>query len=161
MHEYQAPPGKSTFQAQVTTCLSDGFTIETVIDGKTLRGVLFSTKTGANDLLRSVYCTFSQPIVLAEYYIQNLTCIFIRNLLFKWLFYTSIRKQNQVEVGGSNAQEDHNLNNSPISSMQEVLNDRQADGAPENSVLPDNQIQANTSSNVVVSDAAHLYEVNK
>nr|XP_017214862.1 PREDICTED: tip elongation aberrant protein 1-like isoform X2 [Daucus carota subsp. sativus] len=119
LHEYQAPPGKSTFQAQVTTCLSDGFTIETVIDGKTLRGVLFSTKTGANDLLR---------------------------------------KQNQVEVGGSNAQEDHNLNNSPISSMQEVLNDRQADGAPENSVLPDNQIQANTSSNVVVSDAAHLYE---
>lgn len=69
-----------------------------------------------------------------------------------------------MEVGGSNAQDDHNLNNSPISSMQEVLNDRQADGVPENSVLPDNQIQATTASNmesVVVSDAARLSEVNK
>lgn len=64
-------------------------------------------------------------------------------------------------VGGSNAQDDHNLNNSPIPSMQEVLNDRQADGVRENSLLPDNQIQATTASNmenVVVSDAARLSE---
>lgn len=122
LHEYQTPPGKRSFQAQVTTRLSDGYTIETVIDGKALRGVLFSTKTGDNDALR---------------------------------------KRDQVEVGGSNAQDDHNLNNSPISSMQEVLNDRQADGVPENLVLPDNQIQATTASNmenVVVSDSARFSE---
>lgn len=122
LHEYQTPPGKRSFQAQVTTRLSDGYTIETVIDGKALRGVLFSTKTGDNDALR---------------------------------------KHDQVEVGGSNAQDDHNLNNSPISSMQEVLNDRQADGVPENLVLPDNQIQATTASNmenVAVSDSARLSE---
>lgn len=69
-----------------------------------------------------------------------------------------------MEVGGSNAQDDHNLNSSPISSMQEILNDRQADGVPENSVLPENQIQATTASNMenaVVSDAPRLSEVNK
>lgn len=48
--------------------------------------------------------------------------------------------------------------------MQGVLDDRQADGVPEISVLSYNQIQATTASNmenVVVSDSACLSEVNK
>ena len=37
-------PAKRSFQAKVTERLFDGYTIETVIDGKPLRGVLFSNK---------------------------------------------------------------------------------------------------------------------
>ncbi|CAH9095738.1 unnamed protein product [Cuscuta epithymum] len=44
MHAQQNPLGKKTFQAKVTKNFSDGYTIETVIDGKHLRGVLFSSK---------------------------------------------------------------------------------------------------------------------
>ncbi|KAH6758457.1 Galactose oxidase/kelch repeat superfamily protein [Perilla frutescens var. frutescens] len=44
LNEYQTPFGKRTFQAKVTKSFSDGYTIETVIDGKPLRGVLFSNK---------------------------------------------------------------------------------------------------------------------
>lgn len=44
LHDYQTPPGKRTFQAKVTKNFTDGYTIETLIDGKLLRGVLFSNK---------------------------------------------------------------------------------------------------------------------
>ncbi|KAL0421940.1 UNVERIFIED_CONTAM: hypothetical protein Slati_3216900 [Sesamum latifolium] len=44
LNEYQTPFGKRTFQAKVTKSFSDGYTIETIIDGKPLRGVLFSNK---------------------------------------------------------------------------------------------------------------------
>lgn len=36
--------GKKTFQAKVTECLPHGYTMETVIDGKPLRGILFSNR---------------------------------------------------------------------------------------------------------------------
>ncbi|XP_050375995.1 uncharacterized protein LOC126793498 isoform X2 [Argentina anserina] len=41
----QSAPAKRSFQAKVTERLNDGYTIETVIDGKPLRGVLFSNKS--------------------------------------------------------------------------------------------------------------------
>ncbi|XP_075489469.1 uncharacterized protein LOC142528312 [Primulina tabacum] len=44
LNEYQTPLGKRTFQAKVTKSILDGYTIETIIDGKPLRGVLFSNK---------------------------------------------------------------------------------------------------------------------
>ncbi|KAL6972482.1 hypothetical protein U1Q18_005193 [Sarracenia purpurea var. burkii] len=44
LREYQPFPGKRAFQAKVTKCFPVGYTIETVIDGKLLRGVLFSNK---------------------------------------------------------------------------------------------------------------------
>ncbi|PIN23839.1 Kelch repeat-containing protein [Handroanthus impetiginosus] len=54
LNEYQTPFGKRTFQAKVTKSFPDGYTIETIIDGKPLRGVLFSNKqpsisTGADN----------------------------------------------------------------------------------------------------------------
>ncbi|KAK2411441.1 Galactose oxidase/kelch repeat superfamily protein [Trifolium repens] len=39
-----APHGKKTFEAKVTENISEGYTIETVIDGKPLRGILFLNK---------------------------------------------------------------------------------------------------------------------
>ncbi|CAK9147944.1 unnamed protein product [Ilex paraguariensis] len=44
MQPSKSPLGKRTFQAKVTKSLSNGYTIETVIDGKPLHGVLFSNK---------------------------------------------------------------------------------------------------------------------
>ncbi|XP_024027283.1 uncharacterized protein LOC21402019 isoform X2 [Morus notabilis] len=46
----QSPPlqGKKTFQARVTERISDGYTIETYIDGKPLRGILFSGRQDYN-----------------------------------------------------------------------------------------------------------------
>ena len=41
----QSAPAKRSFQAKVTERLHEGYTIETVIDGKHLRGVLFSNKS--------------------------------------------------------------------------------------------------------------------
>ncbi|KAH1201500.1 Rab9 effector protein with kelch motifs [Glycine max] len=38
------PPGKKMFEAKVTENISEGYTIETVIDGKPLRGILFLNK---------------------------------------------------------------------------------------------------------------------
>ncbi|XWS37255.1 hypothetical protein CRYUN_Cryun19dG0027700 [Craigia yunnanensis] len=39
--------GKKTFQAKVTESFSHGYTIETVIDGKPLRGILFANKSSS------------------------------------------------------------------------------------------------------------------
>lgn len=44
LNEYQTPLGKQTFEATITKSLADGYTIETFIDGKPLRGVLFSNR---------------------------------------------------------------------------------------------------------------------
>lgn len=57
LNEYQTPLGKKTFQAKVTKLFPNGYTVETVIDGKRLRGVLFSNKprpeqTSCNDSIR-------------------------------------------------------------------------------------------------------------
>lgn len=57
LNEYQNANGKRTFQAKVTKNIPNCYTIETVIDGKPLRGVLFSNnvsnkKPGADDLRR-------------------------------------------------------------------------------------------------------------
>ncbi|XP_052179760.1 protein GLUTELIN PRECURSOR ACCUMULATION 3-like isoform X2 [Diospyros lotus] len=50
LREYLPFPGKRTFHAKVTKCFPVGYTIETVIDGKVLRGVLFSNKSiNSND----------------------------------------------------------------------------------------------------------------
>ncbi|XAR63822.1 hypothetical protein NMG60_11023920 [Bertholletia excelsa] len=46
--EYHPFPGKRTFQAKVTKCFPVGYTIETMIDGKLLHGVLFSDKLSFN-----------------------------------------------------------------------------------------------------------------
>ncbi|KAL9269953.1 Rab9 effector protein with kelch motifs-like protein [Drosera capensis] len=45
LNMYQSPTGKRTFQAKLSSNISGGYTIETYIDGKPLRGVLFSSKT--------------------------------------------------------------------------------------------------------------------
>ncbi|KAD2805962.1 hypothetical protein R6Q59_027963 [Mikania micrantha] len=57
INEYHNANGKRTFQAKVTKSITNCYTIETVIDGKPLRGVLFSTnldskKPVADDLRR-------------------------------------------------------------------------------------------------------------
>ncbi|KAK3037975.1 hypothetical protein RJ639_030680, partial [Escallonia herrerae] len=43
-NEYHSPLGKRTFEANISKSLPDGYTIETVLDGKPLRGVLFINK---------------------------------------------------------------------------------------------------------------------
>ncbi|KAK3029942.1 hypothetical protein RJ639_038170 [Escallonia herrerae] len=43
-NEYHNPLGKRTFEANVSKSLPDGYTIETVLDGRPLRGVLFTNK---------------------------------------------------------------------------------------------------------------------
>ncbi|XP_051116770.1 tip elongation aberrant protein 1-like [Andrographis paniculata] len=59
LNEYQKPLGKRTFQAKITKNLSNGYSIETIIDGKPLRGLLFSNKPssirmGAGDPIRKM-----------------------------------------------------------------------------------------------------------
>ncbi|EPS71470.1 hypothetical protein M569_03290, partial [Genlisea aurea] len=44
LNEYHTPMGKKTFQAKVTQSFADGYSIETVIDGKPLRGLIFSSR---------------------------------------------------------------------------------------------------------------------
>lgn len=46
-HQSQSLQGKKTFQAKVTENIPVGYTIETVIDGKPLRGILFSNKSNS------------------------------------------------------------------------------------------------------------------
>lgn len=48
LNMYQPPTGKRTFQAIVTKKFASGYNIETVIDGKPLRGILFSTSTASS-----------------------------------------------------------------------------------------------------------------
>ncbi|KAL1553457.1 tip elongation aberrant protein 1-like [Salvia divinorum] len=50
LNEYQAPLGEKTFQARVFKSFPDGYTIETIIDGKPLRGVLFSNKPSSTSM---------------------------------------------------------------------------------------------------------------
>ncbi|KAK7265876.1 hypothetical protein RJT34_33501 [Clitoria ternatea] len=57
------PPGKKMFEAKVTENISEGYTIETVIDGKPLRGFLFLNK--ANSLHVSAH-TSSRKRTLGE-----------------------------------------------------------------------------------------------
>ncbi|XP_057791933.1 tip elongation aberrant protein 1-like [Salvia miltiorrhiza] len=50
LNEFQTPVGKRTFQAKVFKSFPDGYTIETIIDGKPLRGVLFSNKATSTSM---------------------------------------------------------------------------------------------------------------
>lgn len=51
LNEYNNNPnGKRTFQAKVTKNITNCYTIETVIDGKPLRGVLFSNNLGSKKM---------------------------------------------------------------------------------------------------------------
>lgn len=45
LNMYHPPVGKRTFQAKLMTNFPNGYTIETFIDGKPLRGILFPAKT--------------------------------------------------------------------------------------------------------------------
>ncbi|KAK9054443.1 hypothetical protein SSX86_025521 [Deinandra increscens subsp. villosa] len=49
LNEYHNANGKRTFQAKVTKNITNCYTIETVIDGKPLRGVLFSNNVGSKN----------------------------------------------------------------------------------------------------------------
>lgn len=58
-NEYQTPLRTKTFQAMVTKSFPNGYTVETVIDGKPLRGLVFSSKprpeqTPCNDPIRNM-----------------------------------------------------------------------------------------------------------
>ncbi|KAJ7978755.1 Kelch domain-containing protein 3 [Quillaja saponaria] len=44
LNQHLPPSGKKAFQAKVTESITHGYTIETVIDGKPFKGVLFSNK---------------------------------------------------------------------------------------------------------------------
>lgn len=44
--------GKKIFQANITESFPDGFTIETIIDGKPLRGILFSNKPSNSNMAK-------------------------------------------------------------------------------------------------------------
>ncbi|XP_048228870.1 tip elongation aberrant protein 1 isoform X1 [Ricinus communis] len=44
LNQVQLHQGKKTFQAKVTECFPHGYTIETIIDGKPLHGILFANK---------------------------------------------------------------------------------------------------------------------
>ncbi|XP_074317045.1 uncharacterized protein LOC141653240 [Silene latifolia] len=48
LNMYRPPVGKRTFQAKVTKNFANGITIETIIDGKPFRGILFSTSSSDN-----------------------------------------------------------------------------------------------------------------
>ncbi|KAF7806276.1 tip elongation aberrant protein 1-like isoform X1 [Senna tora] len=58
------PSGKKMFQAKLTHSVTEGYTIETVIDGKPLRGFLFSNK--ANSLQPSTHTSSSRKRVSCE-----------------------------------------------------------------------------------------------
>lgn len=47
LNMYRPPVGKRTFQAKVTKHFACGYTIETTVDGKPLRGILFPTSSAA------------------------------------------------------------------------------------------------------------------
>ncbi|KAG6746932.1 hypothetical protein POTOM_049308 [Populus tomentosa] len=51
LNQRQLHQGKKTFQAKVTESLPHGYTIETTVDGKPLRGILFSNKPSSPQIV--------------------------------------------------------------------------------------------------------------
>ncbi|XP_061957076.1 uncharacterized protein LOC133678664 isoform X5 [Populus nigra] len=51
LNQTQHDHGKKTFQAKVTESLPHGYTIETIVDGKLLRGILFSNKQSSPQIV--------------------------------------------------------------------------------------------------------------
>ncbi|KAG5234031.1 tip elongation aberrant protein [Salix suchowensis] len=51
LNQTQCHHGKKTFQAKVTESLSHGYTIETIVDGKLLHGILFSNKPSSPQIV--------------------------------------------------------------------------------------------------------------
>jgi hypothetical protein len=51
LNQTQRDHGKKTFQAKVTESLPHGYTIETIVDGKLLRGILFSNKQSSPQIV--------------------------------------------------------------------------------------------------------------
>ncbi|XP_011012262.1 PREDICTED: host cell factor-like [Populus euphratica] len=51
LNQTQHDHGKKTFQAKVTESLPHGYTIETIVDGKLLRGILFSNKRSSPQIV--------------------------------------------------------------------------------------------------------------
>lgn len=113
LNEYQTPMGKKTFQAKVTKSFPDGYTIETVIDGKPLRGVLFSNKprpeqTPCNDSIR---CMIFWILHLMDK--SSKISVFINSsvhlLPFGWCYHISrITNTGSGETGNEKPNNDHN-----------------------------------------------------
>ncbi|XP_059640606.1 nitrile-specifier protein 5 isoform X2 [Cornus florida] len=100
LNEYQPPPGKRTFQAKVIKSFPDVYSIETVIDGKPLRGVLFSNKPSFSHSADDNCISFSQ-----------------------------ISKKGAVEVGGINLNDDRKSKSETARPLkQDKMDDRQAGG---------------------------------
>uniref|UniRef100_A0A161Y0Z7 Uncharacterized protein n=1 Tax=Daucus carota subsp. sativus TaxID=79200 RepID=A0A161Y0Z7_DAUCS len=80
----QNSSGRIMFQARVASSSPCSCTIETVIDGKRLSGVIFPTKTGGDDHARSVYFAFSYPVV--------------ENRTYKWLVDGQYRATFVIDI---------------------------------------------------------------
>jgi hypothetical protein len=77
-----APHGKKTFEAKVTENISEGYTIETVIDGKPLRGILFLNKQNtlhpsAHVINRYVFFISSRPCILLLLFVVSINPKFL------------------------------------------------------------------------------------
>ncbi|BAT76508.1 hypothetical protein VIGAN_01452500 [Vigna angularis var. angularis] len=83
------PPGKKMFEAKVTENISEGYTIETVIDGKPLRGILFLNKP--NSLYSSAH-TPSRKRTLSE-----IDSVVLNGIHSNQLKTPKVLKQNQME----------------------------------------------------------------
>ncbi|XP_052723198.1 tip elongation aberrant protein 1 isoform X8 [Vigna angularis] len=84
------PPGKKMFEAKVTENISEGYTIETVIDGKPLRGILFLNKP--NSLYSSAHTPSSRKRTLSE-----IDSVVLNGIHSNQLKTPKVLKQNQME----------------------------------------------------------------
>jgi len=83
------PPGKKFFEAKITENLSEGYTIETVIDEKSLRGILFLNKP--NSLYSTAHTSRGKRTV------GEIDSVVSNGILPNQLKTPKVLKQNQME----------------------------------------------------------------
>lgn len=114
---------KKMFHARVTELLADGYTIETVIDGKPLRGVLFSNKPTAFHL--SHQSSGRSEDGCLEFFNHCHTSIVQRNCF-------ACRKRASSEIGPITSDGDRsNKKSVPQRVAQDLANQGQAGGSVE------------------------------
>ena len=97
------PPGKKMFEAKVTENISEGYTIETVIDGKPLRGILFLNKpislyTDAHTCSRYVFLSSSPHQSLSLFNALIVLSTFWYTSLFQLMLNSPSRKRTVGEI---------------------------------------------------------------
>lgn len=126
MNQSQPIQGKRIFQAKVIERFQDGYTIETSIDGKPLRGIIFSNKPSG---FSSLYDNSNRCKYLLHLLLVSVLSMKFEILVSITILYYPTRKRASVELSSVKLNDDQAPNTKAARSHgRDEVDHREKDG---------------------------------